>query len=184
MTRLRVFDEAQPACAILKTNDHAEITDTLALLGVRFERWKANVLLPPDAGQDVVIAAYRSDIDRLMAQGGYHAVDVVSLYPEHPDREALRRKFLNEHTHAEDEVRFFVAGAGLFTLHIDQRVYEVLCHAGDLIGVPANTQHWFDMGPQPHFVAIRLFTNPAGWVAHFTGSAIAEQFPRFEADTA
>ncbi len=34
------------------------------------------------------------------------------------------------------------------------------------------------MGPNPYFIAIRLFTNPAGWVANFTGDTIAERFPR------
>jgi 1,2-dihydroxy-3-keto-5-methylthiopentene dioxygenase len=113
-----------------------------------------------------------------MAQKGYQAVDVISLAPDHPQKDALRQKFLNEHRHSEDEVRFFVAGQGLFSLHLDDRVYEVLCEKGDLIGVPDNTRHWFDMGPNPNFVAIRIFTNPAGWVADFTGSDIAQQFPR------
>lgn len=92
----------------------------------------------------------------------------------------LRRKFLDEHTHSEDEVRFFVAGSGLFSLHLGSQVFEVRCEQGDLISVPANTKHWFDMGPEPSFVAIRLFTNPTGWVAHFTGNQIAIQFPRYE----
>jgi 1,2-dihydroxy-3-keto-5-methylthiopentene dioxygenase len=56
----------------------------------------------------------------------------------------------------------------------------VLCTQGDLIGVPDGTRHWFDMGPNPHFVAIRLFTNPAGWVANFTGDEIAARFARLE----
>jgi 1,2-dihydroxy-3-keto-5-methylthiopentene dioxygenase len=37
------------------------------------------------------------------------------------------------------------------------------------------------MGPEPHFVAIRVFTNPAGWVANFTGDEIAARFPRLAA---
>jgi 1,2-dihydroxy-3-keto-5-methylthiopentene dioxygenase len=93
----------------------------------------------------------------------------------------MRTKFLEEHTHSEDEVRFFVAGQGLFTLHIGHKVYELLCTKGDLIGVPDGTRHWFDMGPAPHFVAIRLFTNPAGWVAEMTGSDIARRFSRLDA---
>jgi mannose-6-phosphate isomerase-like protein (cupin superfamily) len=97
-----------------------------------------------------------------------------------PDRAAFRQKFLNEHTHSEDEVRFFVAGAGQFTLHIGEKVYEVLCEKGDLIGVPDGTRHWFDMSESPYFVAIRLFTNKEGWVANFTGEDIAEQFPRMK----
>ena len=75
-------------------------------------------------------------------------------------------------------MRFFVAGAGQFTLHIGEKVYGGLCEAGDLIGVPDNTRHWFDMSESPYFVAIRLFTNKEGWVANFTGSDIAQTFPR------
>jgi len=36
------------------------------------------------------------------------------------------------------------------------------------------------MGPDPEFTAVRLFTDPAGWVASFTGETIADRFPRFE----
>jgi 1,2-dihydroxy-3-keto-5-methylthiopentene dioxygenase len=115
-----------------------------------------------------------------MREEGYQAVDVISLKPDNPDRAAFRQKFLNEHTHSEDEVRFFVAGAGQFTLHIGDKVYEVLCEKGDLIGVPDGTRHWFDMSESPYFVAIRLFTNKEGWVANFTGTDIAEQFPRMK----
>jgi 1,2-dihydroxy-3-keto-5-methylthiopentene dioxygenase len=180
MTRLRIFDEANPAQPLTDTRDGALIVELLNRRGVRFERWNTPVQLAPGASQDEVIAAYRSDIDRLMAEKGYQAVDVVSLNPDHPDKAMFRQKFLNEHRHAEDEVRFFVAGAGLFSLHLDAQVYEVLCEQGDLIGVPDNTRHWFDMGPNPYFIAIRLFTNPAGWVANFTGEEIAQRFPRLE----
>ena len=180
MSRLRIFEETQPLRLLSSLHDHAAIARELAAVGVRFERWRAGHPVTPGAGQDEVIAAYRGDIDRLMAEEGYRAVDVISLAPDHPDREALRKKFLDEHTHAEDEVRFFVAGSGLFSLHLGTRVYEVLCEQGDLIGVPDGTRHWFDMGPAPSFVAIRLFTNAAGWVAQFTGSDIALRFPRYE----
>jgi len=46
--------------------------------------------------------------------------------------------------------------------------------------VPAGTPHWFDMGPEPHFTAIRLFNNPEGWIANFTGDDIADKYPRLE----
>jgi len=184
MSRLRIFSESDPAVPLFASREHAAIADQLAAAGVRFERWPLATDLPPGASPEQTIAAYQGDIDRLKAEGGYQAVDVVSLYPEHPDREAFRNKFLNEHTHSEDEVRFFVAGSGLFTLHIGEKVFEVLCEAGDLISVPQGTRHWFDMGPAPHFIAIRLFTNPAGWVASFTGEDIAQRFPRYEAGQA
>ena len=44
------------------------------------------------SAQDAVIAAYRADIDRLMAEAIYQAVDVVSLTPEHPDKAMLRQE--------------------------------------------------------------------------------------------
>ncbi|MCQ4165387.1 1,2-dihydroxy-3-keto-5-methylthiopentene dioxygenase [Tahibacter harae] len=181
MSRLRIFSDSDPAAIRFESGEHAAIAAELGKVGVRFERWQANADIQPGAAPEAVIAAYRADIDRLMREEGYQTVDVVSLNADHPDKAALRQKFLNEHTHSEDEVRFFVAGRGLFTLHIDDQVYEVLCTQGDLIGVPDSTRHWFDMSEQPYFVAIRLFSNPAGWVANFTGSDIAAQFPRLEA---
>ncbi len=180
MTRLRTYPEDRPDQVGFDSADFAAIQKHLAAAGVRFERWRASADIHPGDSQDAVISAYRGDIDRLMAEANYQAVDVVSLTPEHPDKAALRQKFLSEHTHAEDEVRFFVAGRGLFTLHLGNQVLEILCEKDDLIGVPAGTRHWFDMGPEPYFVAIRVFTNPAGWVANFTGDEIASRFSRLD----
>lgn len=180
MSRLRIFDDHAPQTVKHETSSGSEIATLLGSRGIRFERWEASQPIAPGASQDEVIAAYRADIDRLMAEEGYITCDVVSLDRDHPQKTEFRNKFLNEHTHGEDEVRFFVAGSGLFTLHLGNEVYEVLCEKGDLIRVPAGTRHWFDMGPNPYFVAIRLFNNPAGWVANFTGSEYAAHFPRLE----
>jgi 1,2-dihydroxy-3-keto-5-methylthiopentene dioxygenase len=181
MSELRIYSEDNGGTPLSTHTKHAEIARELAAVGVRFERWEASKPVAPGASQEEVIAAYHADINRLQREQGYQAVDVISLKPDHPDRAALRAKFLNEHTHSEDEVRFFVAGRGQFTLHIAAKVYEVLCMQGDLIGVPDGTRHWFDMSEAPYFIAIRLFTNKEGWVANFTGSDIAEKFPRLAA---
>lgn len=180
MSELKVFAHDNPGAATVHTTEHGEIAEILAKSGVRFERWQATEDVAAGASQDQVLAAYRGDIERLQAAEGYQTVDVISLTPDHPQKAALRQKFLSEHTHSEDEVRFFVLGQGLFSLHIGGSVYEVLCEKGDLIGVPANTPHWFDMGPNPEFVAIRLFNNPDGWVANYTGDTIADEFSRLE----
>jgi len=90
---------------------------------------------------------------------------------------AMRRKFIDEHTHTEDEIRFFVDGAGNFILHLNGRVYDTHCTQGDLISVPSGIRHWFDAGPEPFFTALRVFTDTSGWVAHFTGDTISERFP-------
>lgn len=180
MSSLTVYHQSSPDVPNKVLTHVEDIAATLAEVGVRFERWQASAPIQPGAAPDEVIAAYRPQIDRLMAEQGYVTVDVVSLNKDHPQKDELRAKFLDEHRHGEDEVRFFVAGRGLFSLHIDDYVYAVLCEKNDLISVPAGTRHWFDMGEFPHFVAIRLFNNPQGWVANFTGDDIASRFPRLE----
>lgn len=180
MSRLRIFRDADPSTPELDTADHAAMTAALGRVGVHLEQWEATRPVAPGASQDEVFAAYRADIDRLVAERGFRSVDVVSVAPDHPQREAMRAKFLDEHFHKEDEVRFFVAGSGLFSLHIEDRVYEIECVKGDLLSVPDGTRHWFDMGPEPSFVAIRFFTAPDGWVGHFTGTDVAQRFPRYE----
>ena len=180
MSRLRIFNDNAPDTVLSESHGHGEIADRLKPIGVAFEQWQANAPVKAGDTPEAIMAAYRADIDRLVADNGFRSVDVVSIAPDNPNRAEMRAKFLDEHFHKEDEVRFFVAGSGLFTLHVDGKVYEILCEQGDLIAVPDGTTHWFDMGETPEFVAIRFFTEPDGWVGHFTGSDIAQRFPRYE----
>lgn len=181
MSRLRVYPEDDQEKPVLDTTDGAAIARELETITVRFERWQATKPIGAGAQQDNVLATYRSDIDRLMREGGYKTADVISVTANHPEKASLRAKFLDEHTHSEDEIRFFVDGQGLFYLHAEGRVYGVVCAKGDLISIPAGTTHWFDMGPQPNFACIRIFTNPEGWVARFTGADIGNRFPKLDA---
>jgi 1,2-dihydroxy-3-keto-5-methylthiopentene dioxygenase len=180
MSRLRIFADEHPDQPLLSTRDRARMAHELHAIGVAFEQWEASQPVQAGDPPEAIMAAYRADIDRLVAERGFRTVDVVSIAPDNPNRAEMRKKFLDEHFHKEDEVRFFVAGSGLFTLHVDDRVYELLCEAGDLVAVPDSMTHWFDMGAEPSFVAIRFFTEPDGWVGHFTGTDIAQKFPRYE----
>lgn len=179
MTTLSIFDQNQPESPRTVTEDPSEIQRLLAGQGVRFEQWPTRDL-PVDASQDEILEAYSDEVATLKAECGFQTADVVSLNPDNPQKEAFRQKFLDEHVHSEDEVRFFVRGQGLFYLHFGESVYAVLCQKNDLISVPDGTRHWFDMGPEPEFTCIRLFTNPEGWVADFTGEDIASRLPRYE----
>lgn len=176
MSTLRVYDENSPENPKINTTLVDEIASQLKPHGVRFERWEASVDVSNEAGQDEIVEAYRPEIERLMKEQGYKSYDVINMHPDHPQKDALRQKFNSEHTHSEDEVRFFVKGKGLFTLHIGGEVYEVTCEKNDLISVPAGTPHWFDMGDEPTFTCIRLFDSQDGWVANYTGSDIAQSF--------
>ena len=162
MSVLKIFSEHNAKEVEFESHEPESIAKKLAEVSVRFEQWQRSIELAPGADPETVQQAYKNDIDALVGQEGYQTVDVISLSSDHPDKETLRTKFLDEHTHSEDEVRFFVGGEGLFSLHIGDKVFEVLCKEGDLISVPANTKHWFDMGPNPNFIAIRFFNNPEG----------------------
>ena len=180
MSSLTLYDDSRPDTPVLETRERERITEELSKIGVRFELWRAGVALSDGADQAAVLEAYGRDVKRLMEEGGYRASDVVRMNPAHPDRAALRAKFLQEHIHGEDEVRFFVEGAGAFYLHEGGKVFRVVCERGDLISVPAGITHWFDAGERPSFCAIRLFTNPEGWVAKYTGDEIASRFPPYQ----
>jgi 1,2-dihydroxy-3-keto-5-methylthiopentene dioxygenase len=187
MSLLLQFAETAPEPALQRTSDPTEIARLLAPLGVGFERWSAPVALSFESTAEEILAAYAPEIERLKAARGYRSADVVRLRRDPTDPEweakasAARGKFLDEHVHSEDEVRFFVEGAGAFYLHLAGRVSLVLCERGDLLSVPAGTPHWFDMGRDPAFCAIRLFASDAGWVAQFSGDKLAARFPSFDA---
>ena len=178
MSLLRIYPSDTDPRTFHESTTLEDIAAAAAPAGVRFERWQATVALPAGATPDAILAAYGESVAALKQAAGFVTADVIRVYPETPNHAELRKKFLAEHAHGEDEARFFVEGSGLFTIHHRGAVYCLLCEAGDLINVPAGVPHWFDMGPEPRFTCIRLFTTPEGWVARFTGSDIADRFPR------
>jgi 1,2-dihydroxy-3-keto-5-methylthiopentene dioxygenase len=179
MSALTIYDENQPNQG-KRTTTFADIARELAVIDVKFERWQASRELKADDDQATIIDAYKEPINNLKQLYGFQSVDVINLSPDHPQKTEFRQKFLAEHIHDDFEVRFFIDGCGLFYLHVGTKVYAILCEKGDLISVPANTTHWFDMGAYPSFKCIRLFTTPEGWVAKFTGSEIAKTFPTLD----
>lgn len=181
MSQLTIFSASNANQALSNTRDAKQITERLNSVGVRFEQWQTRDGIAAGDSQETVLAAYDSDVKRLIAEQGFQSVDVISIASDNPQKDALRLKFLDEHRHSEDEVRFFVQGQGLFALHIGDKVFEVICEKGDLLSVPANTTHWFDLGPQPDLVAIRFFNNPDGWIANYTGDDIASRYSRLNA---
>ena len=83
MSRLRIYDDAAPDAALAEYHEHAAISRELAAAGIRFEQWQASQPIAPGASQDEVIAAYRSDIDRLMASEGYHEEGLSPRVQDH-----------------------------------------------------------------------------------------------------
>lgn len=157
------------------TQNPQEIRSFLNERGVIYEQWEASIPLTKIASQDEVLKAYSHVLDPYMKKNGYGTADVININSETPNYEAVRNKFLSEHRHTEDEVRFFVDGEGYFWFNLEngEPVFNVLCQVGDLISVPKGTAHWFDAGKSnPHVKAIRMFIDMSGWVPHYTESGV------------
>lgn len=178
MSELKVYSEA--GMCLSQTRSAQQIAQDLQQVGIRFEQWQPDAPVKAGDTQDAILQAYHNDVGKIVAECGFVTVDVISINSSNPNKQALREKFLSEHIHTEDEVRFFVDGCGLFYLHIGDKVYSVLCEKGDFLSVPANTLHWFDLGAEPALAAIRFFNNEAGWVAQYSGDEIAKKFPKLD----
>lgn len=162
---------------LAKTNetitDFPKIKEYLNAHQIMIEKWEANTKLADDADQETILAAYAHELKPFMEKYGYSTADVINVTPATPSLQAIREKFMKEHRHSDDEIRFFVDGEGIFWFHLDNdEVIAVTCNAGDFMSVPKNFRHWFDLHPKYFVKAIRIFSNIEGWVPHYTNSGV------------
>jgi 1,2-dihydroxy-3-keto-5-methylthiopentene dioxygenase len=159
-------------------HDEQSIRAELATLGVEYERWDLS-RVPDDASADAVLAAYEAEIDEMKRLGGYTTADVIDVNSETPGLETMLARFDKEHTHSEDEVRFILAGRGIFFLHdasMGDRVLSVEVGPGDMLRVPQGTTHWFTLCEERRIRAIRWFQDTTGWTPHYTGSGVDQGY--------
>ena len=156
--------------------DPAAIAAYLAPRGIQYERWAADTGLGDAASAEEVLAAYAAPIAKLKEQGGYVTADVIDIKPETANLEAMLAKFKAEHWHDEDEVRFTLAGRGIFHLHLEDGVVAVEVVPGDLLRVPRGTHHWFDLCSERRIRAIRMFQDPSGWTPHYTATGVDARY--------
>src|SRR5277367_6386461 len=64
--------------------------------------------------------AYKGPLEKLMGERGYVTMDQVKMWPEMQNFDALCQKFVGEHLHTDDEVRFVLGGAGVFEIRGDK----------------------------------------------------------------
>jgi 1,2-dihydroxy-3-keto-5-methylthiopentene dioxygenase len=186
MTLLQVMADTDADEVGLRTDDASLIASELATRGIVFDRRQIAPGADVSGPAEQILAEHADQVAAINSDDRYRLIDVAALRPDHSDpgwpaaAAAARDKFLAEHRHAEDEVRFFVAGRACFYLHLEPEVCAVVCESGDLLTVPAGTRHWFDMGSDPDFAAIRFFEQADGWIGDFTGDPIAERFPTLD----
>ncbi len=118
MTLLQIMADSDAADVRLRTADPEVIGAELNRRGIVFARWEAPAVLTASTSTDHLLAEYAERIGELNADGRYRHIDVARIHPDDDDPEwpakakGAREKFLAEHRHAEDEVRFFAGEGG------------------------------------------------------------------------
>jgi 1,2-dihydroxy-3-keto-5-methylthiopentene dioxygenase len=173
--------------AILKLEDGTtytsvdDITRELAPLNVQLKHWSIGDnpdiqnLLAKDALSDEekaqVLEALDGYFEQLKQTAGYQSRDLIVLHPEVPNLSALLAKFDATHYHADAEVRYIIAGDGVFGfVRPDGTQVELTVQAEDYISLPAHTEHWFELTRSQRIKAVRYFTTTEGWVPEYTNT--------------
>lgn len=171
MALVHIFHEGRTLTGV------REVADYLTAYGIEYQQWQPNHPVREDAPPEEILEAYSNEIEVLKARGGYVTADVIDVNPNTPGLETMLAKFSSEHWHDEDEVRFIIAGHGLF--HIRSKngsTIAIEVEAGDLIRVPRGAWHWFNLCADRRIRAIRLFQDVAGWTPHYTHTGVDQNF--------
>lgn len=175
--------------AILKREDGSicteisVIVEELSPLGIQLNHWSVGEdenlreLLERDrlndAEKETVLQSLDHYFTQLQENSAYTSRDLIVLHPEVPNLDAMLQKFDKVHTHADDEVRYIVAGEGIFGfVRPDGSQVELTVQPQEYINVPAGTEHWFYLTPASRVKAVRYFCGTSGWVPEYTETEI------------
>lgn len=190
---MSVYQKLKPKkMAILRLEDGttytqlSDITRELAPLNIQLNSWpvgdnpEIRELLAKDAIDDnqkeQVLQALDGYFQKLQQSAGYQSRDLIVLHPDIPNLDVLLSKFDKCHIHADDEVRYIVAGEGIFGfVRPDGSQIEVTVQPEEFINVPANTEHWFYLTAARKVKAVRYFTTTTGWTPEYTDTQIRSQ---------
>lgn len=152
---------------------------------VLYEHWDAsklpvslqNKFTLSDEEKAEILATFEPEIKDLASRRGYLTWDLIALSDATPNLDELLKKFEQVHTHTEDEVRAITAGKGIFIIKGSDDVgyFDVELEAGDVISVPENKPHFFTLMENRQIVAVRLFIETEGWIAHPFADASFQQ---------
>lgn len=163
--------------------DSAALLNAITALGVDWQQRPlqpepalAALLAQPALDEGVkatVVQAVGTELIDVCVAHGYQSMDLVVLHPDTPGLDEALARFDRPHTHADDEVRYVLDGAGVFAFFDAQgREHSVRVGPGDYLRVPAGVEHRFTLTRARRIKALRLFTDTAGWVAHYTARTV------------
>lgn len=160
-----------------------DIARELAPLKIQLNNWtignnpEVKQLLAQDALSDEekeqVLQALDGYFEQLKSNLGYQSRDLIVLHPDVPNLNNILSKFDRCHYHTDAEVRYIVAGEGIFGfVRPDGSQVELTVQPEGFINVPENTEHWFYLTSSQRIKAVRYFTTMEGWVPEYTSQEI------------
>ena len=181
VSHLALYSQFNLRSPYKESDDFEFQTSELAEGGVFFSRREVLNLLPnTKPSSDQILKLYESLVTEIKQEYNYLYADVARLSKEDVHGIVMRSQHISEHTHSEDEARFFIEGRVLVYINVNEKIHILQCGPGDLLIIPKCVKHWMDIGPEPNFAAIRWYNTRAGLFNEFTGSCVAESTPRWE----
>ena len=143
--------------------DKNEAKTFLEKYGLYAEFWQPEVNDP--AISDPLVK-YAHQIQKLKKKFNYASADACAMSSNTQNLDKMLSAFEKEHHHSDDEVRFIVEGEGIFGVNpLTDSPFEIFVESGDLLVVPANTRHWFNLTEKKNICCIRIFKDNPKWEA-------------------
>ncbi|SDA68103.1 1,2-dihydroxy-3-keto-5-methylthiopentene dioxygenase [Pseudomonas sp. NFPP33] len=176
MSSLAVHLHTSPELPNKVLNHADDIASTLAAVGIDYRQMELPAALRPGCEQAEFDAAYGLWLQAFMGKEGHVHQELFNLQRNHPQKLELRARYLDEQVQSSASTWLFLGGFAQLSVHLDGYVYVLQGERGDLLTLPAGTRHWFDLGEEPHLLALRL--SPSEDTPERTGDDIASRFPR------
>ncbi|WFS16858.1 acireductone dioxygenase [Pseudomonas sp. 905_Psudmo1] len=176
MSSLAVHLHTSPELPNKVLNHADDIASTLSAVGIDYRQLELPAALRPGCEQAEFDAAYGLWLQAFMGNEGHVQQELFNLQRNHPQKLELRARYLDEQVQSSASTWLFLGGFAQLSVHLDGYVYVLQGERGDLLTLPAGTRHWFDLGEEPHVLAVRL--SPSEDTPERTGDDIASRFPR------
>jgi len=176
MSSLAVHLHTSPELPNKVLNHADDIASTLSAVGIDYRQLELPAALRPGCEQAEFGAAYGLWLQAFMGKEGDVQQELFNLQRNHPQKLELRARYLDEQVQSSASTWLFLGGFAQLSVHLDGYVYVLQGERGDLLTLPAGTRHWFDLGEEPHVLAVRL--SPSEDKPERTGDDIASRFPR------
>lgn len=180
MSILTVYQDKQSSKIRLRSQLPLEITELLQDAGVLYRTtpWRGvtdSLVQHVDEQTDL-----KREIVPLERQHQFPFVSLAVIDGDlYPNLSRLRMKYLSEHTVDKDEILYLLEGELLLSFHHDNQVFQLQAQSGSLLVLPAGLPRWMDIGTlEKRLVLMRCTQQEQEAVLHYTGSNLADMFPR------